>query len=396
LIQGLRLYFDGRLDDAAAVLRALAAEFPHEAEPLFWEGMAQTWGLRFAEAHAATEQATRLDPDNPFAWLMLAQTSGLHGGDEEARNAATRYCRLIGETERNCYGVWGDLAVYRERWNEALEHYRKTPDQLPLAQASVLWLRGDSMEASRLLAKANIAPAHAAFVSANASVARGDLMGALELYEKSATLSRNPAYQYHQLLKAAEIWLELGKPENVVSMAARHNGPWTPGLSATAYLVLGNQPAAETELTSMRTALAPLIGEYLAARTEEFHRLLAAFYLGQHQAVAEAAGKLPRRFGSFSSIPVGRSMLELGRLNEAKEQLEIAWLCRLFFPGPEFFEEHSALRVIFAEFYQGKLAERQGRTQDARRWLQAFLRRFPADREPLPQVKEARQILARL
>src|SRR5262249_38580038 len=32
LIQGLRLYFDGRLDDAAGVLRALAAEFPHEAE----------------------------------------------------------------------------------------------------------------------------------------------------------------------------------------------------------------------------------------------------------------------------------------------------------------------------------------------------------------------------
>ena len=65
-------------------------------------------------------------------------------------------------------------------------------------------------------------------------------------------------------------------------------------------------------------------------------------------------------------------------------------------PAPEFFEEHSALRVIFAEFYQGKLAERQGRKPDARRWLQAFLGRFPADREPLPQVREARQILARL
>ncbi len=46
---------------------------------------------------------------------MLAQTSGLHGGDDAARNAATRYCRLIGETERNCYAVWGDLAIYRER-----------------------------------------------------------------------------------------------------------------------------------------------------------------------------------------------------------------------------------------------------------------------------------------
>ena len=77
-------------------------------------------------------------------------------------------------------------------------------------------------------------------------------------------------------------------------------------------------------------------------------------------------------------------MLELGRWNEAREQLEFAWFCRLTFPGPEFFEEHSGLRVILAEFYQGKLAEKQGRPLEARRWLETFLRRFPPDRQPRP------------
>ncbi len=396
LIQGLRLYFDGRLDGAVGVLRALAVEFPHEPEPVFWEGMAQGWGLRYAEAHAAFEQVTRLDPDNVFAWLLLAEMSGLHGAHDTARNAAARYCRLIGETEWNCYGLRGDLAVYAQRWEDALDQYRKMPKENAMAEASVLWLRGDSVEASRLLANSRALPANVAFVAANAAVARGDLKGAVDLYEKSARLSRNPAFQYQQLFKAAEIWLELGKPEKVLSIADRYDGPWVPGLSATAYLVLGNQNAAEAEFTAMRTALTPRIGEYLASRTEDFHRLLAAFYRGEHEAVAAAAARLPRRFWSLSSIPTSRSMLELGRWTEAREQLEIAWLCRLTFSGPELFEEHSGLHVILAEFYQGKLADMQGRPLDARRWLETFLRRFPVGREPLPQIQEARRILARL
>ena len=258
----------------------------------------------------------------------------------------------------------------------------------------MLWLRGDSAGASRVLAKVD--SADAAAVDGNAAAARGDLAAALDLYEKSARLYRNPAFSYQQLLKAAEIWFETGRPENVLSMAARHEGPWVPGIAATAYLVLGNGAAAEAEFTAMRAALTPRIGEYLASRTEEFHRLLGAFYRGDHQAVAAGAARLPRRFSTFSSIPVGRSMLELGRLTEARERLEIAWLCRLTFSGPELFEEHSGLRVILAEFYQGKLAGRQGRREDARRWLESFLRHVPAGRNALPQMKEAREILATL
>ena len=89
-------------------------------------------------------------------------------------------------------------------------------------------------------------------------------------------------------------------------------------------------------------------------------------------------------------------MMELGMWKEAHEQLDLAWRSRLYFPGPEHFEEHSGLRVVLAEFYQGKLAERQGRREDARQRLSNFLWRFPADRVVLPQVEEARRMLARL
>jgi len=188
----------------------------------------------------------------------------------------------------------------------------------------------------------------------------------------------------------------MSRTQNILPMAARHDSPWVPGLSAIAHLVLGNQAAAEAEFATRRANLTPRIGDYLTARTEELERLIAAFYRREHRAVAVAAAALPRRFWSFSSIPAARSLMELGRLNEANEQLAVARICRLAFPGPEVFEEHSGLHAILAEFYQGKLAGQQGRRGEARRWLETFLRRFPLGREPLPQIKEARSLLAQL
>jgi len=215
LIQGLRLYFDGRLEDSAQMLRALAEEYPQETDPLLWEGMAHTYAFRVAEARVAFGQVTRLDPDHAFGWLMLAQSSGMEGAHETAQSAAARYCRLVGERERNCYGVWGDIYVLAERWDDALEQYQKISGPSSLPFAVVHWLRGDSLAASRYLSSHNAPSAHAALVEANAAVARGDFAGAPQLYEKSAKLYRNPHHAYLQLLKAAEIWLELGKPENI-------------------------------------------------------------------------------------------------------------------------------------------------------------------------------------
>jgi len=179
-------------------------------------------------------------------------------------------------------------------------------------------------------------------------------------------------------------------------MTSRHRGPWVPGICATAHLVLGNRSAAEAEFTLMRATLTPLVGQYQAARTEELHRLLAAFYRGEHESVVAFGAGLPPRFWTLSSFPVGRSLMELDRFNEAKGQLDTAWHSRLYFPGPGLFPEHSGLRTVLTEFYQGKLAERQGRVDDARRWLRGFLRRFPANGKTPPQVDEARRILSRL
>ena len=112
------------------MLRALSSEFPHEAAPVFWEGMAHMYGLRRAEAVAAFKQVTRLGARKCPRLVDAGAGERLDNIHEAARGAASRYCRLIGETEQNCYGAWGDIYVAAERWDDAIEQYRKAASRL--------------------------------------------------------------------------------------------------------------------------------------------------------------------------------------------------------------------------------------------------------------------------
>ncbi|MEO8593069.1 MAG: serine/threonine-protein kinase [Candidatus Solibacter sp.] len=396
LIQGLRLYFDARLDESAELLRALGREFPMETDPLFWEGMTQTYTFRHAEARATFDRVTRVDPTHALGWLMLAENSGLDGAGQDARRAADQYCRTIGETADNCLALRGDVHLLAGEWDSAIAQYRASSITSAVMPAAVAWVRGNPGDTFRRLANVSATNPKARLVEGNARAASGDFAGAIAQYERSAKLFNGPAMGYLQLLKAAEILFELGKPDGVLAMTARHDNAWAPGLSAIAYLVQGDKTAAETEFATMRAALTPLVGSYLAGRTEEFHRLLAAFYRGDHPAVAAAAATLPRRFRLLAALPVARSLLELGRLPEAGEYLDFSWRARLSLGGPEIFEEQSGLRVILTEFYQARLAEAQGRKDDARRWAAAFLGHFPGGAAPLAQVREATRMMPRL
>ncbi|MFN7923647.1 MAG: protein kinase [Bryobacteraceae bacterium] len=391
LIQGLRLYYDGRLDEAVALLRAAEAEFPGETEPLFWEGMAQTYAFRRAEARATFGRVTQMDGGHALGWLMLAENSALDAAPEDARKAAARYCQAIGEKAPNCHGLWGDVHLAAEQWDQASERYEMA--KMPVMQAAVAWLRGETAESLRRTAGVAGNGAQAKLVEGNALAASGDLAQAAERYESAAALYKNPALGYLQLLKAAEIWLELGKPERVLAATARIENPFGAGLAAVAHSVRGDQTAAETEFAAMKAALPPLVGDYLAGKTEAFHRMLAAHYRGDHEAAVRMAAALPDRFRMLAALPAARSLLELGRLREARELLEFAWRSRLNLGGPELFEEQSGLRVALTEFYQARVAEREGRKADARRWAVAFLRRFSAN-AAVRQVAEARALLA--
>jgi hypothetical protein len=50
-----------------------------------------------------------------------------------------------------------------------------------------------------------------------------------------------------------------------------------------AYLILKNDAAAEKEFASLRTALVPLVGDYVADKSVTLDRVLAAQYAGRWQ-----------------------------------------------------------------------------------------------------------------
>ena len=118
-------------------------------------------------------------------------------------------------------------------------------------------------------------------------------------------------------------------------MTSRHRGPWVPGISATAHLVLGNLSAAEAEFTLMRATLTPLVGQYQAARTEELHRLLAAFYRGEHESVVAFGAGLPPRFWTLSSFPVGRSLWNSADSTKQKGNWILHGTAGSTFPAPD-------------------------------------------------------------
>jgi len=61
-----------------------------------------------------------------------------------------------------------------------------------------------------------------------------------------------------------KIYFEQGQPEQALALAGRLRSPGAPGFRGIAYLILKNDAAAEREFSSLRTSLAPVVGDYQA------------------------------------------------------------------------------------------------------------------------------------
>ena len=83
------------------------------------------------------------------------------------------------------------------------------------------------------------------------------------------------------LRKAAQIYFEQGQPDLALALAHRSTSPWAAGIRGAAYLLLKKDAAAEKEFADLRASVTPLVGEYVAGKTVDLHRLQAAGYAGR-------------------------------------------------------------------------------------------------------------------
>ena len=293
-------------------------------------------------------------------------------------------------------GLSGDLFAYAGRWDDAIGAFHDIDSGDPestLKAAVLLWFKGDLDAAYDEALKEGRALASRQFILGNVEAARGRLRAAAGLYEESARRYKSQMFRYHQLLKAGEIWLELGAPAEILTATGRRESPWLPGLRATAYLFQGARPSAEAEFSALRASLSPIVGEHVAAKTEQFHPLLGAFYGARYAEVVETAAGLPASFHHLTALSLARSLIALGRLDEARRHLEFLVRSRLSIGAPEIYEQLAALRIGLAEYYLGEIAANQGRLAEAREHYRRFVSAVPPGESSLPHFGKARTVL---
>jgi hypothetical protein len=139
-----------------------------------------------------------------------------------------------------------------------------------------------------------------------------------------------------------------------------------------AYLILKNDAAAEREFASLRTSLAPVVGDYATSKSIALDRLLAALYSGHWQ---EIIAEWPQG-GSVSNYRLGlvaaRAYLETGKWEEAEHYLRTVPLFQRTRADSLFIASGDFLAYALGEFYQAKVFEHAGKKADAVNAYQEF------------------------
>jgi len=229
-------------------------------------------------------------------------------------------------------------------------------------------------------------------------VGRGRLDRAAARYEEAARIHANEDDLTHPtiLLKAGQIYFEQRQPEAALALGRRLASPWAAGLRGTVYLLLKNQAAAEKEFADLRASVTPMLGDYMAGKIVEFHRLLAASYAGRWQEVISGWQQLPGQLWPLYALEVGRAYLEAGNLSEAERHLRFAIKAERFWGNPGTFYSSNFFTATLAQFYLGKLLEQNGKKPEAIDAYQEFLGHFENSTAKLPQIAEAQAALKRL
>lgn len=353
----------------------------------------------------------RLDDRQPWAYNFLAYAHGFDGDAPRALAALDRYAALLPANDPNPLDSRGDVLMMNGRYEEAAACYRKNlelnpsfMERLSAVKLALAYLYQGKYSLAELAAEAcyektqGSARALAATALGDIEVGRGRLERAVARYEEAARIYAlaDPTKARAPFLKAAHVYLEQRQPQALLALARRHTAPWAAGLRGTAHLLLGDEAAGEKEFAGFRSALAPLVGEYLAGQSVDLYRLQAAAYAGQWQEVIGRWPQLPRSFWNLFALDAARAYLAVGNLAEAERHLRFALRAQRTWPSPEQTAFQSFLAYTLAQFYLGQVLERSGRKAEALNAYQEFLVHFESSSARLPQIAEARAALKRL
>ncbi|MCU1237657.1 MAG: serine/threonine protein kinase with repeat [Candidatus Solibacter sp.] len=396
LAQALQMRLDLRLDEAAIILQTAHREFPQETEPVYQLAVIQSACARFAESAALLEDVVRRDSRHPLAHDQLGYQYAFLGNVPRAIAAIDAYAALLPPKNEVPYCSRGDVYMINERYAEALAEYREIHYLNPMAVAALH--AGDYGFVESKLAARRQNSARWSGLLGDLAAARGQIDSAAPLYEEAvgSYFAAGPLRPWYGLLSAARIYLEQGRPEDVLELGSRHDHPWAGGLRATAYLLLRREAEAEKEFAALRASISPILGEYVAAETIAFHRMLADSYAGRRNRVIETWSRLPRSWWSLYALDVGRAYLKSGVFAEAEHHLRLARKAQqAYFMNGDMQAQHNLLTWMLAGFYLGEVMEKTGRRIEAVAYYQEFAKHFENSPAALPQLATAHAVLGR-
>jgi len=409
-IQSSRLFYDGRMQEAEQVAETAVREFPLEIRPRKVLADALYYEWRFTQARVVNEETVRLDNQTLGRWSMLAYAYGSEGDLPHALATLDHYAALLPPNNPNPLDDRGDVLAVNGRFEEAIAAYQKNLELNPtwfVASGSKIALaylhegKYSLAEASARSAYESGKPAEraaAAGVLGDIEVGQGRFDRAVTQYEESARLyaTQSPVMSQWPLRKAAQIYFEQGQPELALALARRSTSPWAAGFRGTAYLLLKKDVEAEKEFADLRASVTPLVGEYMAGKTVDFHRLQAAAYAGQWQEVTAGWPQLGQQFWDLYAVDVGRAYLETGMVSEAERHLRFALKAARDWDNPTKVVRSNFVSYTLAQFYLGRVLEQTGKKADAINAYKEFLSHFENSTAKLPQIAEARAALKRL
>ena len=410
IIQSAWLLSYGRREEAEQAAATAVSEFPRHVQPRFQLARTRSRGWKIAEAKAAVEEILRLDDRQSYAYLLLACYQAFEGDLPSALAAADRYAASFPPNDPNPIDTRGDILAINGRLEEALAAYRKNQELNPA------WFIGRSagkialvylLQGKYSLAEATVQSAYEkskpperqvlADVLGEVEVGGGRLERAVAGYEESARLyaAQGPLMSYWLLWKAARIHFEQGQPELALAMAPGNTSPWAAGFRGTAYLLLKKNAAAEKEFAALRALLTPVLGDYVAGKMVELHRLQAAAYAGRWQEVIANWPQLGQQYWPWYALDVGRAYLQMGNLEEAERHLHFALRAPRYWVHVQL-DTCDFLSYTLAQFYLGRVLEQSGKRADAINAYREFLSHFENSTAKLAQIAEARAALKRL
>jgi TolB-like protein len=415
-IQAAQLWLDGRSQEAEQAAQRAVLEFPLEIDPRMLLGTIRSAAWKWTEAKTVFEQIARMDDRLGGPHAMVGYACAYEGDLPRALAAMDRYASLLPPNDPNPIDCRGDVFAANERYEEAAAEYRKNVELHPTWLSGIARVKLARMylyQGKYSLAEVSAEAAYDkgvthqgltterinwAEVLGDIEVGCGRLEGATARYEEAARIyagQENHMYPA-MLLKAGQIYFEQRQPEAALALGRRITSPWAAGLRGMAYLLLKNEAAAEKEFAGLSASATPLLGDYMAGKIVEFHRLLAASYAGRSQEVIAAWSQLPGQLWHLYALEVGRAYLEAGNSSEAERQLRFAIKVQRFWGNPGMFYSSNFFTSTLAQFYLGKLLEQSGKKPEAVNTYQEFLAHFENSTARLPQIAEARAALKRL